>query len=118
MEFSDDLVRKAPGAVSRRVRAYQRGRPTDGWLLGDRLTSVDQAKAGDVLIGITHHFKAENLYRVLDVQAELFHACYVEPDGVTPSGSDGGLITAVWGFQLAQEEWYKATSASSGSTMG
>lgn len=45
-------------------RTYERGRSTDGWGMGDKLTELP--KPGDVLIALSHRFKAENLIRVVE----------------------------------------------------
>jgi hypothetical protein len=50
-------------------RTYVQGRPIKGWSYGRRVTSVEQIKPGDILIGDSHQFKATNLYRVVPLPA-------------------------------------------------
>ena len=45
---------------------YKGGRPTAGWARGRQITESTQVKPGDVLISVSHQFKAVNLVRVLD----------------------------------------------------
>ena len=46
-------------------RVYENGRSTIGWRKGNRIKSIKQVKIGDVLIGVSHQFKAENMYLVI-----------------------------------------------------
>jgi hypothetical protein len=67
-------------------RIYLKGRPTDGWRRGEQITQVTDVKEGDVLIGVSHQFQAENLYTVVHPpgfirQPEVFHVQYTEPSG-------------------------------------
>ena len=96
------------------IRTYERGRPTTGWRQGNRITSPEQVKPGDVLIGVSHQFKAENLYLVIPSpdpptphDDQGFYVRYAKPD-LTPEYPDF-QPQWVWEFTLAgPTEWYKA----------
>lgn len=45
-------------------RTYPGGRSTAGWGKGERISSLEQLKPGDVLIMVSHRFPADNLIRV------------------------------------------------------
>lgn len=95
------------------TRTYAKGRPTTGWQKGNRITSPEQVKSGDVLIGVSHQLEAENLYLVVPSpyppslhDGEGFHVRYVQPD-LTPTHTDC-QPQWVWGFMLAGPDgWYK-----------
>ena len=97
-----------------RGRTYEKGRPTTGWRKGERITSPQRVKPGDVLIGVNHQFKAENLYLVIPLphpqsshDDQGFYVRYVQPDlTLTLTDSQPQWI---WGFQWEQDEWFKAT---------
>lgn len=96
------------------ARTYEKGRSTTGWRKGNRMTSPEQVKPGDVLIGVSNQFKAENLYVVIPSpypptphDAQGFYVRYAKPD-LTPEFPDF-QPQWVWGFMLAgPNEWYKA----------
>lgn len=96
------------------TRTYARGRPTTGWREGKSITSPEQVKPGDVLIGVSHQFKAENLYVVVPSpyppaphDDQGFHVGYAQPD-LTPEYPDF-QPQWVWEFMLARPyEWYGA----------
>lgn len=78
-------------------RTYERGRPTNGWEKGERITNISQINPGDVLISINKQFKAENLIRVLPIPDDFipisstgFYYEYV--NSRTLQRSDGGLM--------------------------
>jgi hypothetical protein len=94
----------------RSTRIYEAGRPTTGWRRGEQITDYTQVKPGDVLIAVSHQFKAENLVRV--VKRELpfppgFDYEYV--DCKTLRHSDGHTMFC-WNFELAgpQHAYYRA----------
>lgn len=94
-------------------RTYAKGRPTTGWRKGKRITSPKQVKPGDVLIGVSHQFEAENLYLVIASpcpptphDGQGFYVRYTQPD-LTPTHTDF-QPQWVWEFMLAgPDEWYK-----------
>jgi hypothetical protein len=96
-----------------RGRTYKKGRPTTGWYKVERITSPEQVKPGDVLIGVNHQFKAENLYLVISSphpqspqHDQGFYVRYVQPD-LTPTPTDFQPLW-IWGFQLEEDEWFQA----------
>lgn len=81
-------------------RTFEQGRPITGWAYGRLVTSVDQVKPGDVLIGDCHQFKATNLYRVVENSTgvkDLFHYIYITPQNRKADGDE----MAAWHFELA-----------------
>lgn len=65
-------------------RTYKAGRETTGWRKGERVTSLAQLRAGDILIKDSHQFKATNLVRVravLGSPSPGFDYQRVKPDG-------------------------------------
>ena len=96
------------------ARTYEKGRRTTGWRKGKRITSPEQVQPGDVLIGVSHQFKAENLYVVIESpfppgphHGQGFYVRYALPD-LAPEFPDF-QPQWVWDFQLdGQNEWYKA----------
>ena len=61
-------------------RIYPGGRSTVGWRRGRKLTAVSQIDEGMVLIGVSHDFKAENLYKVVRLRGgEIPHRSPVPP---------------------------------------
>ena len=95
------------------ARIYDKGRPTTGWCIGQRIASPEQVKAGDVLIGVSHQFKAKNLFVVIPSpypksphDDEGFYVRYAQPD-LKPLYTDFEFQWA-WEFELKQNEWYKA----------
>jgi len=88
------------------ARSYENGRPTTGWHKGERITSPKQVKPGDVLIGVSHQFKAENLYLVIPSphpesphHDQGFYVQYIKPD-LTPTATDSEPQW-VWDFDLS-----------------
>jgi len=76
------------------IRIYAKGRPTTGWRKDERITSPQQVKPGDVLIGVNHQFEAENLYVVIASPyppsphaAEGCYVRYAQPD-LAPTRTD------------------------------
>jgi len=95
------------------IRTYAKGRPTTGWRKDERITSPQQVQPGDVLVGVNHQVKTENLYFVIPSphppsphDDEGFYVRYVQPD-LTPTHNDF-QPQWIWGFQLEQDEWFKA----------
>ena len=96
------------------ARTYKMGRSTTGWRKGNRITRPEQVKPGDVLIGVSHQFKAENLYLVIPSpwppfphDDQGFYVRYAKLD-LSPEFSDFEPQW-VWDFMLAgSSEWYKA----------
>lgn len=95
-------------------RTYEKGRPTTGWRKGKRITCPEQVKPGDVLIGVSHQFKAESLYVVIPSpwphspnHGQGFYVRYAKPD-LAPEFLDF-QPEWVWDFQLAgPNEWHVA----------
>lgn len=52
--------------MSAHQRVYSGGRNTGRWTRGKKISSLSQAKRGDVLYMVNHQFKADNLIRVTD----------------------------------------------------
>jgi hypothetical protein len=95
------------------VRTYEKGRPTTGWRKGKRITSPQQVKPGDVLIGVNHQFEAENLYLVVPSghpktahHYQGFYVRYSQPD-LTRTNTDF-QPQWIWDFQLAHDVWFTA----------
>jgi len=88
------------------TRIYQAGRPTTGFRREKKITDTAQVQVGDTLIGVSHQFKAENLYRVTDHKGDRFSVVYIHPNGRT---ADGGEM-CVWAFNLTLpgQEWFRA----------
>jgi hypothetical protein len=91
-------------------RTYEKGRPTNGWDKGERITDTAQVKPGDVLIAVSNQFQAENLVRVIERECPIgdgFDYQYADPR--TLERSDGGTMFC-HGFMLAgpQQEYYRA----------
>ena len=64
-------------------RIYERGRSTLGWTRGQPITRLNQLKPGDLLIAVSHQFRAENLIRVVASPTpipDMFYCEYVTPD--------------------------------------
>jgi hypothetical protein len=95
------------------ARTYEKGRPTTGWRKDQRITSPEQVQLGDVLIGVSHQFKAENLYLVIPTphpptphDDQGFYVRYARPD-LSPEFADF-QPQWVWEFMLAgPDEWYR-----------
>jgi hypothetical protein len=87
-------------------RIYKAGRPTTGFRRGEKIAAPSEVQIGDDLIGVSHQFSAENLYRVTGQKADRFHVVYIQPDG---QKADGGEM-CVWAFNLTLpgEEWFRA----------
>ena len=91
-------------------RTYEKGRPTNGWDKGERITDTAQVKPGDVLIAVSNQFQAENLVRVIERECHIgdgFDYQYADPR--TLERSDGCTMFC-HGFMLAgpQQEYYRA----------
>lgn len=92
------------------ARIYKLGRPTTGWARGKQITDASQVKPGDVLIAVSHAFKAVNLVRVVQRDHPLpagFNFEYA--DCRTLRDSDGGTMFC-HNFELAgpQYAYYRA----------
>ena len=88
------------------ARIYEAGRPTTGFRRGKKITDPAEVQVGDTLIGVSHQFKAENLYRVTDHKGDRFTVVYIEANG---RKADGGEM-CVWAFNLTLpgQEWFRA----------
>ncbi len=53
-------------------RIYTAGRPTTGFRRGKKIIDTAEVQVGDTLIGVSHQFKAENLYRVTGHKGDRF----------------------------------------------
>lgn len=92
-------------------RIYERGRSTLGWTRRQQITRLNQIKPGDVLIAVSHQFRAENLVRVVlspipDI--DVFYCEYVTPDTLVRSDHDH---MAVWDHELTaptRKEFFRA----------
>jgi hypothetical protein len=83
-------------------RIYAKGRSTEGWRRGERVTSLDQLQEGTVLVSVSHQFEAENLIRITatnspanQVRRQIVYWAYVSPE--LEMLEDGG---AIWEFEL------------------
>jgi hypothetical protein len=87
-------------------RIYKAGRPTTSYHRGEKITDPAKVQIGDTLIGVSHQFEAENLYRVTDHKEDRFQVVYVQPNG---RNADGGEM-CVWAFNLTLpgQEWFRA----------
>jgi hypothetical protein len=96
-----------------KARTYEGGRSTKGWKRGKKITQIDQVKIGDVIIGVSHQFKAENLYRVTGPEPTNFMAGKIlEMRYIQPNGDKGdGHEMAVWPNELmdGRKEYFLAT---------
>lgn len=93
------------------MRIYEQGRSTEGWERGELVKEVSQVNVNDVLIGVSHQFEAENLYRVAEVHDDKFYVVYVAVDGKSPAQySEVQGLMCVWHFELNWEskEWFFA----------
>ena len=63
------------------ARIHKAGRPTTGFRRGTKITDPAEVQVGDTLIGVSHQFKAENLYRVTTHKGDRFYVVYVQPNG-------------------------------------
>jgi hypothetical protein len=93
-----------------RDRAYEQGRPTTGWKRGRRINDLAQVKPGDMLIVLSHRFRAENLIRVLPRERTLPGGFdYEYADCETLKRSDGHTMFC-HGFELAMnhDEYFHA----------
>lgn len=90
----------------RQTRIYKAGRPTTGFRRGEKITDPAEVKVGDKLIGVSHQFKAENLYRVTEHKGDRFHVVYIQPNGREADGDE----MCVWAFNLTLpgQEWFRA----------
>lgn len=95
------------------TRTYEQGRSTTGWRKGRRITKPMQVNPGDVLIGVSHQFRSENLFVAISPsnklhQANGFGVLYVKPD-LTLTDSDR-QPQWVWDFELMDSEceWFQA----------
>ena len=90
----------------RQTRIYKAGRPTTGYRRGKQILIPAEVQVGDRLIGVSHQFEAENLYRVTDHQGDRFTVIYILPNG---RKADGGEM-CVWAFNLTlpTQEWFRA----------
>lgn len=92
-------------------RTYEKGRPTNGWERGERITDPAQVKPGDVLIAVSNQFSAENLVRVIEREAPAIPTGfnYEYADCRTLERSDGGTMFC-HGFEIdgPQHEYYRA----------
>lgn len=100
------------------MRTYEKGRSTEGWEKGEPILKVSDVKPGDVLIGVSHQFKAENLYRVMEERNDFmagqgFNVKYVTPD-LTHDLPDGQTLQWVWHHELGADDkatghnWFRA----------
>lgn len=91
-------------------RTYEKGRPTNGWDKGERITDVSQVKPGDVLIAVSHQFQAENLVRVMQREEPIvgngFDYEYV--DCLTLDAMPGGRMFCWYWAIHDQSEYYRA----------
>ena len=88
------------------TRIYQAGRPTTGFRQGTKITDTAEVQVGDTLIGVSHQFKAENLYRVTTHKGDRFYVVYIQPNGQKADGDE----ICIWAFNLAlpAQEWFRA----------
>ncbi len=99
-------VKTTRGTVMARV--YGAGRPTTGFRRGRQIRDPSEVQVGDILIGLSHQFKSQNLYRVTRTKLDRFFVVYVKPDGSECLGEIGEMC--IWGFDLSEEskEWFRA----------
>jgi hypothetical protein len=85
---------------------YKAGRPTTGFRRGKKIIDTAEVHVGDKLIGVSHQFKAENLYRVTAHKRDRFTVIYIEPNGRKADGDE----MCVWEFNLTLpgQEWFRA----------
>ena len=93
-------------------RTYRKGRPTNGWERGERVTDVAQVKPGDVLIVVSPAFAAENLIRLVPRESDIGSGFnYVYADYRTLAVSDGWTMFC-HDFQLrlgrGHDRYYRA----------
>ena len=94
-------------------RIYDQGRSTLGWTRANRITRLDQLKPGDLLIAVSHQFRAENLIRVVanpSLNPSVIYCEYVKPDTLVRSDHEE---MAVWDFDLAsphRNEFFRAVA--------
>lgn len=100
-------------------RVYEGGHSTKGWKRGKKVMKISDVKVGDILIGICHNFRSENLYKVIPFENPnrpdrdlLFYAQYCKPNRhlIEPDN-----IHCVWHHDLTLpgEEWYFAEKVKS-----
>jgi hypothetical protein len=96
------------------ARVYSAGRPTTGFRRGRRIRDPFEVQVGDVLIGLSHQFRAQNLFRVTKVGLGRFYVVYINPDGTERIGEIGEMC--VWGLELARKskEWFRAVPCAAG----
>jgi len=87
-------------------RIYKAGRPTTGFRRGEKITDPAEVQVGEMLIGVSHQFQAQNLYRVTEHKGDRFYVVYVQLNG---RKADGDAM-CVWQFNLTLpgEEWFRA----------
>ena len=88
------------------ARIYKAGRTTTGFRRGTKITDTAEVQVGDTLIGVSHQFKAENLYRVTTHKGDRFYVVYIQPNGQKADGDE----MCVWAFNLTLpgQEWFRA----------
>jgi hypothetical protein len=96
------------------ARIYEAGRPTTGYCRGEKIADPGEVQIGDTLIGLSHQFRTENLYRVTGHKGDRFSVAYINPNG---QKADGGEM-CVWGFNLTGpgEEWLQAVATQKDTT--
>ena len=92
-------------------RVYKGGRKTTNFRKGKRISSMEDIKVGDILISVSHRFKAENLCKVkkLNKRPLGFNAIYVDPHTLKRIGNEEWFTHD---FELISEnlshEYFKA----------
>lgn len=101
-------------------REYGHGRSTAGWRKGLQIARINEVNPGNVIIGVSHQFQAENLYVVVkppfpSPSAAGFWVRFINPDG---SLWHLGMNQSqwVWDFDLTSPEgaWYHAVKEEGG----
>ena len=95
------------------MRVYSKGRSTTGWEKAEKITALSQLAVGDIIISVSHQFKAENLKRVTKIGTMPvgFYWEYVEPvHGQTINGNDNGFVHEFM-LDMESNEYYKATGS-------
>jgi hypothetical protein len=87
-------------------RIYKAGRPTTGFRRGQKITDTAEVHVGDKLIGVSHQFKAQNLYLVTAQMKDRFLVVYIKPNGRKADGDE----MCIWAFNLTLpgQEWFRA----------
>ena len=97
-------------------RIFERGRSTLGWSRGERIYRLDQLKPGDILIAVSHQFRAENLLRVVaspSPNPNVLYCEYVRPDTLRRSDHEE---MAVWDHDLTAQrtEFFRSVQVGTG----